>query len=322
MQRYKKIAVILLKIIILIFTFGYIYNALNNEDALGKFNKLGEIVNTKGFNYSIFFILVFAISNQIVEALKWRYAISSIEKVSLYKALASVFSGISIGIFTPNNIGEYGGKILYLKDHNRGAGLVVNFITSISQLVITLTVGLLAFLFFFAKHLTAENFVLNILTYTVVVFICLLLHLFININRLSYYADKIKFLLKFKKYIQVFDQFHSKRIVVILLLALLRYVIFSTQYLLIINYVAPSLSMMSIIMMTSLIFLTQSILPSFAITELMMRGSVAAFFFAFISDDVLPIVASAFSIWILNVILPAVIGSYFVLKANFLGARN
>lgn len=322
MQRYKKIAVILLKITILLFTFGYIYNALSNDDALSKFYKLHELIISKGFNFSIFLILIFAIVNQIVEAIKWKYAVASIESVSIFKALASVFSGISIGIFTPNNIGEYGGKILYLKDHNRGAGLVVNFITSTSQLVITLVSGLLAFLFFYSKYLSSEKIVLNIITYTIVVFICLLLHLFININRLSYYADKLKYLIRFNKYIRVLDQFHSKKISIILLLALFRYVIFTTQYLLIINYVAPYLSFSNIIMMTSLIFLAQSILPSFAITEIMMRGSVAAFFFEYISDDVLPIVASAFSIWILNVILPAIIGSYFVLKANFLGVRN
>jgi hypothetical protein len=322
MQRYKKIAVILLKILILVFTFGYIYNALSNDDALFKFSKLFELVSTKGFNLSIFLILLFAIANQIVEAFKWKYATRSIEKVSLSNALASVFSGISIGIFTPNNIGEYGGKILYLKDHNRGAGLVINFITSISQLIITLTIGLLSFLFYFSKYITAAPIVSNILTYIIVVFICLMIHLFINLNRLSFYAERINILTKLKKYTRVFDLFHSKQIAIILLFAFFRYVIFSTQYLLIINYVDPSLSISNIIMMTSLIFLAQSILPSFAITELMMRGSLAAFFFEHISTDVLPIVASAFSIWILNVILPAIIGSYFVLKANFLGARN
>ncbi|MFN5705666.1 MAG: hypothetical protein ACK45U_07420, partial [bacterium] len=281
-----------------------------------------ELIHIKGFNFSIFLILLFAIANQVVEALKWKYATRSLEQVSMSNALASVFSGISIGIFTPNNIGEYGGKILYLKDHNRGAGVVVNFITSISQLVITLSIGLLAYLFYFSKFVTSQTIVLNILTYTVVVFICLLIHLFININRLSFYADKIKLLSKLKKYTQVFDLFHSKQVVIILLFAFIRYLIFSTQYLLIIKYVDPSLSISNIVMMTSLIFLAQSILPSFAITEIMMRGSVAAFFFEHISSDVLPIVASAFSIWILNVILPAIIGSYFVLKANFLGARN
>ncbi len=322
MQRYKKIAVILLKILILIFTFGYIYNALSTDEALFKFTKLSELISTKGFDFSIFLILLFAIANQIVEAIKWQFATRSIEKVSLSRALASVFSGISIGIFTPNNIGDYGGKILYLKDHNRGSGIVVNFITSISQLVITLSVGLLAFLFYFSKYITSQTVVLNILTYTVVVFICLLIHLFVNINRLSSYADKIKLLSKFKKYILVFDLFHSKQIAVILMFALIRYLIFSTQYLLIIKYVDPSLSISNIVMMTSLIFLTQSILPSFAISEIMIRGSVAAFYFEHLSNDVLPIVASAFSIWILNVILPAIIGLYFVLKINFLSARN
>lgn len=322
MQRYKKIAVIILKILILLFTFGYIYKALSNEDAIYKFSNLFKLINAKGFNLSIFLILIFAIANQIVEAVKWKYATRSLEKITLSKALASVFAGISIGIFTPNNIGEYGGKILYLNDQNRGAGIVVNFITSISQLIITLTIGLLAFLFYFSKYVSSEAIVSNILTYTIVVFICLMIHLFININRLSYYADKIKWMSKVKKYTKVFDQFHSKEVAVILFFAFVRYLIFSTQYLLIINYVDPSLSISSIIMMTSLVFLAQSILPSFAITEIMMRGSVAAFFFEHISNDVIPIVASAFSIWILNVILPAIIGSYFVLKANFLGARN
>lgn len=322
MQRYKKIAVILLKILILAFTFGYIYNALSNDDAIHKFSNLFDLINTKGFNVSIFLILIFAIANQIVEAFKWKYATRSLEKVSLAKALASVFAGISIGIFTPNNIGEYGGKILYLKAENRGAGIAVNFITSISQLVITLTIGLLAFLFYFSKYISNQAIVSNILTYTIVVFICLMIHLFININRLSFYVGKIKWMSKLKKHTLVFDQFHTKEIATILFFAFIRYLIFSTQYLLIIKYVDPSLNVSSVFMMTSLVFLTQSILPSFAITEIMMRGSVAAFFFEHISNDVIPIVASAFSIWILNVILPAIIGSYFVLKANFLSARN
>ncbi len=322
MQRYKKIAVILLKILILAFTFGYIYNALSNNDAIHKFSNLFDLINTKGFNLSIFLILIFAIANQIVEAFKWKYATRSLENVSLAKALASVFAGISIGIFTPNNIGDYGGKILYLKDENRASGIAVNFITSISQLIITLTIGLLAFLFYFSKYISNQVIVSNILTYTVVVFICLMIHLFININRLSFYASRIKWMSKFKKHTLIFDQFHTKEVVTILFFALIRYLIFSTQYLLIIKYVDPSLNVSSIFMMTSLIFLTQSILPSFAITEIMMRGSVAAFFFEHISNDVIPIVASAFSIWILNVILPAIIGSYFVLKANFLSARN
>lgn len=322
MQRYKKIAVILLKILILFLTFGYIYNALSNEDAIYKFNNLLDLIREKGFNLSIVSILVLAVANQFVEAIKWKYATKKIENVSFYNALASVFSGISIGVFTPNNIGEYGGKILYLKDQNRGAGIVVNFITSTSQLIITLTIGLLAFLFYFTKYITSETIISQILTYTVVVFICLVLHLFINVNRLSFYAEKISWLSRVKKYTMIFDKFHSKTVATILLLAFIRYMIFSTQYLLLINYVNPALSISNIVMMTSLIFLTQSILPSFAITEIMMRGSVAAYFFQNISNDVLPIVASAFSIWILNVILPAIIGSYFVLKANFLGARN
>ena len=49
--------------------------------------------------------------NWLVEALKWRYMISKIENISIMTAYRAVLTGITVSTFTPNRIGEYGGRV-------------------------------------------------------------------------------------------------------------------------------------------------------------------------------------------------------------------
>ena len=108
----------------------------------------------------------------------------------------------------------------------------------------------------------------------------------------------------------------------ILVLSLLKYFAFSIQYILIIQYLLPDLHVVEIASSTALMFLSQTLVPSFAITELIVRGSVSAYFFSFITKDVLAIVLATFSIWILNVILPAIIGAVLVLKSKIVSENS
>jgi hypothetical protein len=75
-------------------------------------------------------------------------------------------------------------------------------------------------------------------------------------------------------------------------------------------------------MMISLIFFVQSILPSFALTEIGIRGAVAVYFFSHITDNTTGIILSAFSLWLINIILPSLTGIIFVIKANVFDKHN
>ncbi|TNE63913.1 MAG: hypothetical protein EP344_04045 [Bacteroidetes bacterium] len=50
-------------------------------------------------------------ANRILEAIKWHTLLRRSAPISLGKALLAVWVGVSVSLFAPNRIGEYGGRI-------------------------------------------------------------------------------------------------------------------------------------------------------------------------------------------------------------------
>ena len=69
------------------------------------------------FKFWLIIILVFA--NWGLEARKWQVILKKLERISFFTAFKAVLSGLTLSLNTPNRIGEYGGRILYVKDGNR-----------------------------------------------------------------------------------------------------------------------------------------------------------------------------------------------------------
>lgn len=86
--------------------------------------------------------------NWAIEARKWQILVRPFESLSFRKAFYSILAGVSISIITPNRIGEYGGRILYLKNKNRLRGVSVTGVGSLSQFTTTMLFGLLGCLYF------------------------------------------------------------------------------------------------------------------------------------------------------------------------------
>lgn len=321
-QKYKKPLAILLKLLIFCLATGYIYSELDREDSLQSWNTVKERVIAEGFNWQLVSVLILLPVNFFFEVFKWQLILRKVEKISLKRAAASVFSGLGLGIFTPNHIGEYGGRILYLKEENRVKGLLVNFMSSFSQMMITILFGSIAYLVY-AAHYMKENELLNtLLLYLAIVANLLLLYFFFNLSRFSSYLSGFKLFSRFSKYTSVFASYHWPDLLPVYLLAMLRYFIFSLQYLLLLNYFVPDLPAVLSAMMISLVFFVQSVLPGFTFTEPGVRGAVASYFLGQLSANTIGIIASAFSIWLINIILPSLIGVLFVIKANFFGHRR
>ena len=50
----------------------------------------------------------------LVESVKWRVLMRPALLLSIPQALKAVLGGVAISLFTPNRIGEYGGRILFV----------------------------------------------------------------------------------------------------------------------------------------------------------------------------------------------------------------
>lgn len=62
-----------------------------------------------------------------------------------------------------------------------------------------------------------------------------------------------------------------------------------------------------------------AVIPTLALTEIGVRGSVALFFLGLVSTNSIGIVTATFTLWIINLALPALIGSFFVFSTNIFG---
>jgi hypothetical protein len=109
---------------------------------------------------------------------------------------------------------------------------------------------------------------------------------------------------------QIPKHVHRKNII----LGICRYLVFSHQYyflFLAFDVDLPYLTLMSAI--TSIYFLASS-LPSFQFLDFAVKGSVAVFFFELLGVNEWIVVFITTLMWFLNVVIPVIIGSYFVLN--------
>ncbi|HHG83536.1 MAG TPA: hypothetical protein ENJ82_02205, partial [Bacteroidetes bacterium] len=94
----------------------------------------------------VILVVLLMFANYAVEARKWQLIISPFyQGMSLLRAFVAVLAGMAAGIYTPNRIGEYAGRILFLREGKRVEAIVATFVDRICQLLVTLLTGFAAF---------------------------------------------------------------------------------------------------------------------------------------------------------------------------------
>src|SRR6185436_5079605 len=104
-------------------------------------NIKASFTDTRIINFLLVFILMFV--NWSLEALKWKLSVQKVQPINFFRALKAIFSGVSFSITTPNRMGEYFGRMLYMDEGKRLKIVSLTILCSLSQLIITLLFGLL-----------------------------------------------------------------------------------------------------------------------------------------------------------------------------------
>ncbi len=95
--------------------------------------------------WKLFLVIFLMLFNWGAEALKWRILVKHIQPMSFFRAFKAILSGLSVSLAlsTPNGAGEYVGRVLYVKQGNRIRAIALTFIGSISQLIVTMVMGVM-----------------------------------------------------------------------------------------------------------------------------------------------------------------------------------
>jgi len=319
----RKTIGFLLKIGIVAFALFFLYQQLTSKSSVEQFD-LDQILVKLQENYIVVTIVILMMFlNWFLESLKWRFLISKIEKVSIKRSIRAIFSGITVSAFTPNRVGEYGGRVFCLEKADRFKGVLITVIGSMAQLVTTIVFGSIGILLLpnlmpeFDSLLSNIVFAYPIMLFLLILLNVLLVTLFLNASVFSVVLSKIKFLRKFKKYNEVFSFYNSSELLEILLYSVGRYIVFTTQFFILLQVFDVQIGYVDAMILITTMLLVISIIPTIAITEIGIRGSVALFLFGLVSVNAIGILSATFVMWVINLLLPALIGTIFIFSLKF-----
>lgn len=319
MKLNLKPLVIILKIIISILAIIFIINKIPTSKSDIFLSYKNTTTNPQNY-FLLVLVAVLSCLNWIIEGIKWKKLISKIQPITLKKSLTAVVSGITIGIVTPNRIGEYASRVLYLEKGNKLSGLMSTIIGSWSQLLITSILGSISLIYYLITNkLNLTNQTINHLLIVFIVF-------FNFFSLLCYYfpevllsmLSKMRLFVKFKQQMDHIQSYSWIELSQILGLSFCRYVIFSTQFIILLTIFNVNILFLNAIKCISLMYLSVTFLSGLTAFELGIREFFAILYFEQYSDNTLGVIASSLSLWLLNLAIPGLFGIYFLLRTKFI----
>lgn len=253
--------------------------------------------------------------NMLLEAKKWHLLARSAQALSFAQAFASYLAGIALSTVTPNRLGEYPGRILYLKRKNTLRLIGVSLLGITTQLLTLFIFGLVGLVYYNIVHPGIIEKVVLICA----VFMTLAIAIaFWNFERWEPFLERIGWLRRFRIYGQLLKRFSLKEQLTILILSMIRFSVYTAQYLILLYWMNITIPPLAGFCMAALFFWVMAIIPSIALAELGERGQVSIYLFGYFTQNVIGILSATIIIWLINLMIPAVIGSFLLLRMRFL----
>ncbi|RTY89461.1 hypothetical protein EKM01_14020 [Flavobacterium sp. RSP46] len=306
-HKTKQFLVLLIKVLIVGGAFYFIYNQLANNDKLDwqKFIVLFQKNQSIG---GIAFILLLSVLNRFFEILKWQNLVEFIHEISVGTATKQVLGALTAGLFTPNGVGEYAGKALFFDKLNTKKVIFLNLICNGIQMILTVIFGVFGLLFFNAQyHVITTKTVALLFGFLILLFIVLFSAKKITIK--GYSIEKL-----IHKINEIPKPIHQKNI----FLGICRYLVFSHQYYFLFLAFDVDLPYFTLIATISSVYFLASSLPTFQFLDFAVKGSVAVYFFGILGVNEWIVIFISTLMWFLNVVLPVIIGTYYVLNFKIL----
>jgi hypothetical protein len=252
--------------------------------------------------------------NWSLEAIKWQKLVSKSQLISFKIALKSVFAGIYTGFLTPNRVSEMLGRVLFLKSENRKTGAVLSVVNSLTQNIIMTLCGIPACFFFFSD--SKQNIPTDLSYFLMALVFCLLLFilLFFYFPSLICRFSSRPWFSTFKSYFTNLSNFKPSELLTILVLSQLRYLVFCFQFYCMLRFFGVALEPLQALVAIPANYLFVTYTPAIAFSEAAVRSSYAILFIGAFSTQVVGIALAGVCIWVVNFILPLLVGSIVMLR--------
>ncbi|NQW43301.1 MAG: flippase-like domain-containing protein [Bacteroidetes bacterium] len=262
---------------------------------------------------SVFWYLLLVVSSLInwsLETYKWQILLKKFNPLSFKQAFVSVLSGVAVSQLLPYKMGEYLGRLVYVKDKNKWNAGLLSVVGSYSQLLITLVLGFISFLIL--KPIPyAQHFAISLGLLIVIGFFLYWFLPYFNFTKKYLVTSKLETALKLT---------NRKDLLCVLTISLVRYLSFLLPYSLFAWQLGLSNHAPFVfhILAVSCIFFMQTVTPNFILTDIAIRLTVPLVIFTLngalstLGFEYLP----GIIVYIFNVVLPMIIGTLFIIFAK------
>lgn len=232
-------------------------------------------------------VSILSMANLFTETSKYRLLLGQ-DQIDFSTAFRSVIAGMSVGIWTPNRVGEFVGRMRYAPhgEKKRAAGATV--IGSLLQGSVTVLFGLIGIAFFdLAIDIPVD---LNLIA---------LLGLILGIAMILVFRRGPVAAFRRKHF-----EIRRSDVVVAAIWATARYAIFSTQFVILLLAFGFQGTLLEVYSGVFLLYAIQSYIPGSFLSELGVREVLSVLIFSSFFSNPIGAPLAAFCLWILNIGLP------------------
>jgi uncharacterized protein (TIRG00374 family) len=267
----------------------------------------------------IVFACLLLVPNVTLQWFRWHFLLRQLKPgASVQESLISLFGGLTVGLVTPGRIGEFG-RTLFLSQVNHIKALGLVFIDKFYASVIMILFGVWGVISFLGSQIGYHRYLMAPLiglglVLTVVGLILMLRPVYVrsffyHISLIFPFRDKMK------SFIDGLDLFPGNRTIYFILLSVSVYCIYIIQFSLL-ALAFENLSLNTLFTATTSTLFTKIVLPV-SIGDLGIREGAAIYFFRHFGAQKVTAFNSAFLLFMINVMVPAIIGLFYIPRMDW-----
>ncbi len=300
--------------------FGYLlYQTITaRKDMADIYSTFADQLGVHQLPYLLAVLLIMPV-NWWVEAVKWQKLHRPIIPIALTQSIKAVLVGLAASLFTPNRIGEYAGRVFMSPRGHRWKAAAGLMLGSWIQMSIIALFGLAAM-----AHLSVQLDIIwlrdGLLALTLLGVVLSIFGYFKVGAIISWLQDRAlpRRLARLLTQVTFVTQYKRGQLATILLLTIARVLIYAVQYYLMARFFGVQAGAVTMLAAIFVNYFMQMSIPIPPMVALLARGEMALLAWNFSGANELSVVAASYSLWVINVLVPSLVGMIVVLKQNIL----
>jgi len=291
-----------------------VYHQVTAQQGIGQqWESFVDTISKKGV-LPLAAVILLMLIQWLLEAFKWKLLLKDIVPLHWIAAFGSILSGITVSVVTPNRIGEFAGRIIHLPNGTRLEGTAFTFMGNIAQMIITCFAGSICLFLGYdvlklQLHSPESVYSIDLLLLLAPIAAVLLMLIYFSSSWILKKLGHWRLLRAFANHLLVLSHTSPSRLTCVLVISLIRYLIFIAQYLIVFYFCGFSLDPLQLTIGVAVMLLWLSIVPTFSFMEMGVRWQFALLLFPPAGTGLLAIPLSVTIIWLVNFILPAILGA-------------